>query len=428
MVLTVANQMAPNRRRGATYLIVLGTALAITVIGLSAITATRIERRWADASVNFTQARLHAESAINVGLLRIEQDANWRTTYSSGLWESSKNIGTGTYTLQGIDPDDGDLANDATDPLLLRGEGMAGFDPSATSYTLEVKLNAHVPPLTCLERPVHTGSNVDFTSAQASSNPMSDAISANGNISALSSTINADVEAAGTISGLGYNGQQTSGIKPRTMPNSSAFDDYIANGTEISLGSIPSGTIEKVVLSPGNNPYGATNPQGIYVVRCETQDITIRNCRIAGTLVLLDAGSGSRIRDSVIMTSAVGNYPTLLVRGSISLELSSASLSEASLDVNFNPSHSPYQGIHDEDKVDSYPSRLNGLVYVSGDVATSNVVNIDGVLVVGGKLSISSTLSLSYRDRFLNDPPPGFTAPPRMVIAPGTWRQIVTDP
>jgi len=263
---------------------------------------------------------------------------------------------------------------------------------------------------------MHAGTNLTFSSATVQSNQVT--VSANGSATASSSWVYPKVEVVNTASGS-YQTPPKTGITPRTMPDATAFDYYIANGTPITYASIlKSGgqvTLEKDFLSPNRNPYGVTNAKGIYVINCLLGDLRIRNFRIVGTLVILNPGVFS-VQQAVNWEPGIANYPSLLVRGNAELAFSSGALSESSLGVNFN---------EDTNKTDTYPSLNKGLVYASGNVTTKTSVTIDGVLVIGGTLTAQNTLTLTYESTFLDNPPPGFAGAPEMVISPGTWKQLV---
>jgi hypothetical protein len=102
--------------------------------------------------------------------------------------------------------------------------------------------------------------------------------------------------------------------------------------------------------------------------------------------------------------------------------MSNAALSEATY-INFNPPGTPSEGTEDTDPLDTYSSRLKGLVYVSGSAGTSDYLTIDGVMTIGGTLSAEGTVDLTYRDTYYNEPPPGFEAASVMKVVPGTWKQ-----
>ena len=404
------------------YVAVLGSAMAITVMGLSAIMLARVERSSVVGTADSAAARFYAQSAIEMGEHRIRQNSNWRTTYASGVWEANRAIGTGTYTLEGIDTVDGNLSNSASDPVVLRGTGFQG----QSRYKLQVTMVAKSSALTCLQVAMHAGTDLTFSSATVQSNLVT--VSANGKTTATSSLIYPKVEVVSTWSGSSFQTFPKTGITPRTMPDATAFDYYVLNGTPITYASIPKSggktTIEKVVLSPASNPYGLTNPKGIYVIDCLLGDLRVQNVRIVGTLVILNPGVVS-VLGCVNWEPAIANYPSLLVRGNVELAITNTALSESAYSTNFNPTGTPYQGVSDLDKLDSYPSIITGLVYASGNLATKTYVTIDGVLVIGATLTATNNLSLTYRSTFYDNPPPGFGGAPQMVISPGTWKQLV---
>ncbi len=415
-----------KRRRGSMYVVVLGSTMVITVIGLSALMLARVERTSAEGTADLSAARFYAQSAIEMGQHNIREDSNWRQTYSNGVWDADNLIGTGKYTLEGIDPADGDLNNSPTEPVLLLGTGFEG----RSRYKLQVTMVSKSKALTCLEVAMHAGTDLNFNSATVQSNLVT--ISANNNVTATSASVYPTVEVVNTISGAMYRSAMKTGITPRTMPDATAFDYYRLNGTPIVHALLPKSqgktTIEKALISPASNPYGdrVTNPKGVYVIDCLGGDLRIRSVRIVGTLVILNPGVLS-VSGCLNWEPAIANYPSLLVRGNAELAITNIALMEdpAVYDTNYNPAGTPYQGVQDTDKLDSYPSIITGLVYASGDLTTRTYVRIDGVLVAGNTLTAQDNLSLTYRSTFYDNPPPGFGAAPEMVVSPGTWKQLV---
>ncbi|MFQ5492214.1 MAG: hypothetical protein ACE5GE_15980, partial [Phycisphaerae bacterium] len=113
-----------SRRRASMYVVVMSTAMLITLIGLAALNLSRVEQRSTGAIGDLGQARLLAQSAIEMGIYWVDRDSNWRSTYPNGTWTTGESVGNGSFTLQGLDATDGNLANSNTDPLRLVATGF----------------------------------------------------------------------------------------------------------------------------------------------------------------------------------------------------------------------------------------------------------------------------------------------------------------
>lgn len=415
---------------------VLAVCLLVSIIGTGAILATRVQNRAVAQTADYDRARLYARSAIELGTYLANQ-ANFRTTYSNGTWIANQKIGDGTLTVQGTNPN-GVLSNADLDPVNLTGYGYKGIAVHKTQVTLVAKPIA----LNCLNGCATFGGGVSLGGLLSGPTiSCNQPFSTNGGFTVLTSTLSGPFQYAGLLSlGLLNGGSYTmTAIHPLTLPDSTVFDYYKAQGTSISLSSLPKSSgyylIQKCLLSPTNNPFGGgTNPQGIYVIDGGSLGAAfqISNCRIVGTLVLLNANSGSNVQGAVNWAPAISNYPCLMVQsvsgGSFTLQYDSAALSEGTANTNLNPAGTPYNGVSNTTKTDSFPSVINGLIYCSGGLVTAtNHSTVKGVIVCGGGLSSSSgTLDLSYDGTYAANPPPGFyQTPVRMVVSPGTWSQGV---
>lgn len=409
-------------RLGSAYLIVLGAAMLVALLGLSSLMALRLLRRAIEDAIDAAEARSYAQSAIEVGLSKIAGDNDWRTTYSDGAWITDQALGDGTFTLEGHDTLDADLADDDTDDLLLVGIGVKGRARQKT----QVRLTPELRGVAALEAALFSGGLLTISNTTVAADGL---LVSNDQVTAGSSTVDADVEAVGNVTGGTYNGTTTTDVDARTTPDNSTFSPYSSTGGAIAISTIPVvnsiRTIENVVLSAASNPYGAVNGQGIYVIDCQSQSLRIRNARIVGTLVLLNAGSSSKIEQSVNWQAAVSNYPALLVQGDFVIDMSAVALSELAQGVNFNPVGSEYQGASDSDTGDSYPSQITGLVFISGDSTLSTSPTIDGAVVTLGTTQVTGTTTLTYEDIYLTNPPPGFLDRTRLTISPGSWSKDV---
>ncbi len=415
-----------DARSGFLYVAVMVTTTLVAIIGLAAASVAHREMRIVSQTTDLLEAQALARSAVEQALLKIENDANWRTTYIHGVEAPSlgEDVGTGTIAFKLLDSD-GNLADDESDSVEVVGIGRVGDTVAAES----VRLYPTGAGLTCLGASFTCNGNItlqygaDITTSQC--------VASNGNIDASSSgsSIVGSVEAAGTVLGA-ISGVITSGATPKQLPGSDTFEYYRDNGTWIDFASLSSGKIENVVLSPSNNPFGTqTNAEGIYVIDCGGQNVVIRNCRILGTLLLLNPGSTSYVGYSVRWDAVVPNYPALLVDGNFYIVHGKSDLSESSQGVNFNPVGTPYGGSEDSDTTDTYPSGIRGLVFINGEFGNtlSGGNPIDGVLI-SQTSKIQSACELTYRSTFNDYPPPGFASGNPMRISPGSWKRATLSP
>lgn len=409
---------------GSAYIIMLGASLLVAVLGIGALTAARTRRAADEVRISGFKAKLVAEAGIEVAMDAIANDANWRTTYSNGTWIASRLAGDGRFSVDGTDPVDGNLANNVNDQVDLVSTGVAG----AARQKIKVSLLATPNPYSCLGvalcsggAQTHTGTTITCNQTLASSLT----------ITGVLADVTGDVEATAVVGTL-FRGSTTILATVRQFPNASTvFSQYASGATSISWGSIPTvsskKTISRVALSSAVNPFGATNASGMYVIDCAGNDLYVKDLRVVGTLILLNAGSGTTFSGSINWAPSASDKPALLVQGSCTFSFSgSTPLAETgTTSVNFNPAGMAYLGATDSDTLDSYPSQIQGLAYVSGGVTTSGDPKFVGVLVAGGAVSTSGTLTLTYDATVAGNPPAGFANAPVMKVKAGSWEQVV---
>jgi hypothetical protein len=224
-----------SHRRGSVYLAVLGTAMIVSVLALSALAMQRVQNRMLTSSADIRQAQLNAEAAIELGMLAIKNDPNWRSSYPNGTWFADRPLGSGNCTLTVEDPD-GSLADDATDSIVLTGIGSAGSSEQRVVRTVD----SVSEPLGCLRSSIAAGDAISVTSGVLRATN-SGLISAN-TATATSSTVHGRVEAT-TVSGSTYTGTTTqiAAAERPSMPDwATVFDYYRDNGTEINVGLLSS--------------------------------------------------------------------------------------------------------------------------------------------------------------------------------------------
>ena len=106
-----------RRRRGSIYVLVLG---------VSTLALSRIQTRISGAQLPAAKARFAAQSLIEVALLRIANDPDWRSTYVHEVWTDEETVGDALGAYKLVDELDGDLANGPTDPVRLYAKATVG--------------------------------------------------------------------------------------------------------------------------------------------------------------------------------------------------------------------------------------------------------------------------------------------------------------
>jgi len=416
-----------SERQGVVYFAVLGISLMLSVICLTSLQLARLEHRESRIVQELSSARLAAQSGIDFALSRINSDPDWRTNYNSGqvvrndsTWGNLAH--TGTFEFMLID-EDGDLADEPHHPVTVRATGRSGD----AVFVKEVVLQPAGEGISCLSASFHGQGDLEVHQRITTNQT----ISSNSNIYANFSNgrISGDAQAVGEIPGT-VDGTKTEGMSPPLqMPDEqSVYEYYLSNGTHIGYGQITNGTIESVVISPGNNPYGlgTTNVQGIYVIDCQGNDLVIRNSRINATLVFSNAGT-VRIRDYIHWEPAIANFPAMMVQGDLRLDWRGGiELSENLIGVNFNPPGSPYNGTTDNNLTTVYPGTIWGLIYVQGNLRVTDEASLYGVTVVAGESRFDQPSNLTFDPLFVQNAPPGFSGGSTMRLVPGSWKHVTS--
>ena len=294
-----------------------------------------------NASADAAEARLYAEAGLDTAADYLSKNpTTWRTAKPQGVWSANVPFAHGSFTIAGADPIDANFANRPYDPLVLTCTGTKG----TATHIASVTLKAQGTPIAALAMAVHTAGQFRVNSGT---------LTATGAPISTNGTLRAD----GTVTGSAQctlsigSGTVTGGITllapNKPMPPAGIKAMYQALATTISPGS----SIDRKILAPGlNNTVagGPTNADGVYYIST-TNDTTISNCRINGTLIVDCPGKTVTISGAMFMAPARTDYPVLIVNGKLVLQTSGGTLSEATLTTNFNPTGAPYQGTTDSD-------------------------------------------------------------------------------
>jgi hypothetical protein len=396
--------------------------MIVATLGLGALLAIRAQARAAALLGDQAEARYYALSAIDLGRLWIAQDPQWRTLRENGVWASNQPIGSGTFTLEVTDPVDANLANRPHDPVIMKATAVKGL----ARQVIQVTLTANPTPLPALACALHTGGQLHVNSGKQLSAGRA-RLSTNGSLR-NDGTITGSVE-AGSATAVGViNGTLTLGGPAKAFPDPSVINLYVNLGTEITVPA----TIDKQVLAPGYNSLGGpTNAEGVYVIR-STTSVTIKNTRVNGTLVILCPGKKVIVDNQVLLQPSRPDYPALIVQGDLALQYTTSAtpLSEPSQGYNYNPPAAPYQGSGDSDKLDQYPSEIQGMVHVTGTLEVDKNALVRGSVICESTALADAVVckdnnTIVYTPSLLTNPPQGYTTGVKMQPQSGTWKQLV---
>lgn len=405
-----------SRSTGSVYLHVLGASMLVTIVGLAAVSAVRLQTRATQRASDLAEARACAVSAVELGLLHVE-DPNWRTIWPNGAWLSTKALGDGTFTLEGVDPQDGDLSDSEFEPLVLTGTGIKGI----ARHKARVTLVPVIDPLEALNSCLNASGTVTVVAGKSitvSGAPLS----TNGTLD-VQGTVDGDAEADAVQGGGSVTGSTTVPADPKAMPRSAVISDYVSKATVIPY----AGTIDRQVLSPGSNPWGAADPNGVYFLDTAGQAVTIKDSRIHGTLIVDTGGNKLTLDAAVCLEAYRSDYPVLIVKGTVAIKFKSdtLTLSESAYNTNFNPFGAPYDGVWDDDTLDEYPNEIRGLVHIEGNLDLQDTARVVGVIVCNGMVSCEGFNSIIHEPGLYAAPPEGYTYVAGMKISPGSWQQVV---
>ena len=409
----------PNcvRRRGSIYLYVLSSSLLITIIGLGSLAAVRIQMRSSCLRRDYAEARAYATSAIELGLFYVKQDPTWRDTRPNGVWVQDQAIGSGRFTIQGIDPGDGVLSDSQYEPLVLTGIGTKGV----TRHKAEVTLVPVIKPLQALQTCLHASGLVHILAGKqivAVGAP----ISTNGQLD-NEGILDGDAQAQ-TVNRTGtITGAFTLPAPNKNMPDATVIANYVSKATALPYVA----TIDKVVLAPGCNPWGIGDPNGLYYIDTGGANVTIKNSRLNGTLIVKTGGGTLTVDTAAFFQNYRSDFPTLIVEGNVIINIQSCSvmLSEVTNAANYNPVGASYEGIYDSDMLDTYPNEIRGLIHINGSLSLQQSARIVGTVICDGPVTCKAANTIIYNSVLYTSPPIGYTYVAEMKISPQSWRQVV---
>ena len=357
------------------------------------------------------QARVHAELGVRHAIHFTTVAPNWRQLLNNGLWLRNIAVDQATYTVGGIDQADGDLQNDIDGPILLTCTAVV----HGVSRTVQV--TARNPPWQLLRYAVAAGGLFNLADQVV----VYGDVTSNANIDKTGSStwIYGDAEAVGTI---GDTDQITGTISPGSAPKTFADgQSIISYYQDLATPITYQPQIENILLSPTSNPFGQTNTDGLYVIDCNNERIVIKDCRIVGTLLLLNPTDNSTVEAAINWQPARPDYPALIVESLITIKPDS-DLLESQVGTDFSLPGEAGNGT----VFDVFPNRITGAIYSNGDLVLDKGCYVVGSVIAAGSIELkdnSSVQSVGY----LYDNPPEHFRETYLACVPGTWQEVIPD-
>ncbi len=409
-------------------MLVLGASVLVMTVGVSAAILARTNMRAAQSDRAWDHATTAAHGALEVAGHHMNTHSAWRTGPNP---IGPMAIGSATAVAIMLDPVDGDLDDDDTEGVRVYCIAHSG---SATRYCSMAFTAGAINPLDALTRPMHSGGTLSIGAnayVQAGAGPLSAGVGLSIDTGA---TVNGSV-LTGVLSSRGtVTGKITTGGQSIALPDAAAWTALSASAVRITFSST-SGLIERVALTPSQNPWGLPSLSGTYIIAVPAgQKLTIRSCRIdASLLVELGAGATLEIVERVLWDPENGGI-AMLVRapegGDVLLGNSVAPFSESAINANLNPLLAPYQGTSDILLDDTYEPAIRGVVHISGSPRTriGDGFGLFGSLIVEGDAAINGSVTITTDPALIASPPQGFTKPREMrpVLGSYRWETLAT--
>jgi hypothetical protein len=364
---------------------VLASSVIVTAITLGGLALNRAQRDAYQAQQDLRRARMAAASGLEASTRILSPTIEGRQAMSDPVHLPSEIDGVQlTYDI--FDTIDASLTNDMSQPIAVTVEARFGSARQMITGSMSPRLT----PVGMAKYGVAATAGIKLTSTSVD---VAAGVYSGTGVDAIGANVSAPVYSVGSMTGATYHGTRT------TVTAASAFDgddlaELLAAATPISYNTLPGGKIENVVLSPSINPFGAaTNARGIYLIDCDRQRLRIRNARIVGTLIVLNAKADSFWEGGLNATAHDARLPAIVWLGGLTVSTSGSDLVESVLGVSLNPPGAPYLGQSDADTLDQFPSLVTGSMVVIGDLDIDGTLSVDGrVLVVGSIIASGATI------------------------------------
>ncbi|HEV7298860.1 MAG TPA: hypothetical protein VGN72_05795 [Tepidisphaeraceae bacterium] len=415
----------PNESIGSVYIVTVLMCALVATIAAAALSVSRRQSQHAAIINDGAIAESLLTSGIAAALHWPASDVDWRRNYpnyivngfSSRSWDVWHALPEGqinvTATLaDGLSGTGRGLDSDPFNLAIRTQRGRA-------QHSATVTVDTQIKPYAVLGYGLYAAGTLEVKSG--------DAITANGvsvrcqSNSRIDGTIHGDLQTLTRTGSGNVHGALSLSTTALPLPDTAAINRLIAQATVLPAGS----NIDKHLIAPSVNTFSASvDPNGLYYLNGYGSDVTVKDSRILGTLII-NVGPSKKVTidTNVLMEPYRAGLPALIVIGNCELKLRSRteSLSEASIKVNFNPPGAPFNGVTNGDQLDTFPLRIDGLVAVFGELKVTETPLVRGPVICAGNVLIDGPLELRAA------PDPAAPAPFYNVIGhtlrAGTWRR-----
>lgn len=402
-----------QKTKGSIYVLTIVSAIVLTAVVLGLSKLALQFRRSSQIDTDIDCAEIHAELGIRHGLYATSAISNWRTVLPDGTWLEDIAIGNVTYSVTVVDPIDSSISNSPEDPVSITCTAVVN------DVTRSIKLQAQQPPSELLQFSLAANGHIHVYGEAV----VDGDIFANNDIFTYSedAEINGNAESAGSIvqySGDIIEGDIIANSQARPFPNAQQlYDYYLERATEIPHQS----TIDGVLIAPSSNPFGPTNAAGLYYINCSGSKITIKNCRIIGTLIIIEPGNNSIVKNGMVLENKLADFPSLIIiDGDIKLQFDEDTLDEEYLYIDFSLPGEPGYG----DMSDIYQSHISGAVYSNSNLHIEGHTMIFGPVIAAGNIELYGDSYFSI-ESWQSSPTPRCFREEYLIPTADTWNVTI---
>ncbi|WP_372898096.1 hypothetical protein [Stieleria sp.] len=421
-----------DARGGYLYVAVLFTALIVAGAVATALSLDTTRIKSHSAAMDRESAIRLAESELHRVSIQLSTDPNWRADLTNAAVSAWINYGAmagaaNAATRFSVRDDDGDLSDELFDDLQVIAHARFGSAQAAVSVELETGF----APLDWLRYGVTTFDDLECHDGATLVSERPVQVFDDCRTNSIGYLTTATLECSGTI---GFPVRGDIAVSSVAAPVFDVVTRYQQNGTEIPYAALSTydgvRAIALSVLSANSNPYGETDPNGIYWIDAEGQDVRIVNARLVATLAIRNA---NRVfLNGALAWEAPGDSGAILVTDAeIQFDAIEPTLDETTLGANFNPPATPYRGFDANLTFsDRIPTEFRGIVYTTDNLlvrptADGAPLTLTGLLLCRD-LKLYHNLFVRSYDEVLTHVPFGFADPQPLRFKSGTFRRVDT--